>query len=182
MAERWRVLVLAAFGLIAATVPAVAQPAVEWPPRLKAEQAVWVVLDGPTVLEGRVIEVKAEGMRVQQAGERRWIYADDIHRIEVRDSLRNGTVIGGAAGAGALGGWYALLASNPCTDCNGDRVKREILTGLQWAAIGGAIGAVIGRSVDALRHGRRTIYVAPTFRMPSPTGAARAGGQVTIHW
>jgi hypothetical protein len=96
------------------------------------------------------------------------------NRSSSRDSLRNGTpiglaaggVLGFAAGVTACGAGSILSMSNEQVDCTGPA--------LMGTAIFGAVGARIGAGVDALLE-----------KTPSPTGVSqgyRRGVRLHICW
>jgi hypothetical protein len=169
----------------AAAVPAAAQTrSPGWPPALQPGRSVWLVLDDGHDVEvkGTVVDVSSTSVQLRQGNELRTFLADDIIRIDVRDALGNGAVIGAAAGAAALGIGYAVLAATICPDCNQGQRGREIVNSLEWAALGGALGAVAGVSIDAVVGQRRVLYVAPMLALSPSRTSPRVGVVVRVAW
>jgi hypothetical protein len=71
-------------------------------------------------------------------------------RVRARDSLRNGAVIGTVIGAAAFGAFAAALCHAYQEEGGGSCLPDT----LQFAAIGGAIGAGAGLAIDAARSHR----------------------------
>ena len=92
------------------------------------------------------------GIITAAAGEDvRRLRTDDITSVRVRrsDSVLNGALIG--AGVAVVSGLFMCRAMEPWENCNDAGPLLRI----------GALGAGIGIGVDALIHGRKTIYQAP---------------------
>jgi hypothetical protein len=153
-----------------------------WPPDLEAGRSVRVVTGTAvaSALTGKVVDVSDAGLRLRQGMDVRTIPRGDIRRIEVGDSLWNGTVTGALVGAASLGVGYAVLSALVCPDC-GD-ADAEFVNSLEWAALGGTLGAVVGLAIDALIDGRRTIYVAPVVSVSPPRSPRPFGAVVRVSW
>jgi hypothetical protein len=182
-----RILVeLALLGSVAATPVAAQdlQPGQQWPSELRVGRSVWLVVDENVEVEihGKVVEVSTAGLRLRQNGDLRTIAMKDVRRIEIRDSLRNGTVVGAVIGAATVGITYAVLAATICPDCGEDNTAREISNSLEWAALGGGLRAIAGLSLDAMRKGRRAIYVAPVVSRSQSQSGRILGATVTVSW
>ena len=153
------------------------------PLELRPGQTVWVVVDDDTEIRGKVASASTVELQLLQDGALRSIAMHDVRRIETRDPLRNGTILGAIAGAATFGAWYGLLAAQ-CHSCGFDNDVHEVVNGLEFAALGAGIGAVAGLSVDALVKKRRVIYVAPIFRgRQSRSNLTRPIGlTITVSW
>ena len=103
-------------------------------------------------LNGRLMELGGEAVRILVDGQTRELSLTDVRRIDLdkRDSLKNGAVIG----AIVLGGWCALVCG------------QGLGTGAQLipaVAANAAVGALIGAGIDAGRRERTTIYPRPAL-------------------
>ena len=78
-----------------------------------------------------------------------------VRRIEVRDSLINGTLIGALIGGG-VSAWIAVTLDR---DCNGPCGNWGAIT--RFIAVGAGAGALAGMGIDALHRGRRGIDRSP---------------------
>ena len=100
-------------------------------------------------LRGTLAELSSSSLVLEVSGTRRALQSAEIDAIEKRgaDSLRNGALIGLAAGAGLFG---TVIGAT-----TGDRGYA-----VGGAVVYGGIGAGIGVGIDALIEGRRVIYAA----------------------
>lgn len=115
--------------------------------------------------EGRIAKVSRDELTLlTDAGARR-LRERDVTKIRQRrsDSLRNGAIIGAAAGAGYGLAMLALLAS---TSDGGGPIPIGVVTGMGMLT---GIGAAAGAGIDALIARRQVIYEKPG-----------GGGQVSI--
>jgi hypothetical protein len=156
------------------------------PPPVRTGQTIWVTTHEHVTLSGKLLRAPdASEIRLHSRDGDRSVPMRDVARIETRDSLRNGTLIGAASGAAISGGWYALAASGACeTNCGDDYARREVMEGLTWAAVGAGVGAAVGCALDALFKQRRVVYVAPirTSTRGSVTASYRYGVTFAIRW
>jgi hypothetical protein len=109
------------------------------------EKIVVTTTDGER-LEGRLRSSAADVLSLDAPGGLRMIEIGRVERIVVKDSIRNGLLIGLAIGAGA-GVAVGRVMDSICfgeTDCSGF----TLLLGVTGAAGGAAIGA----GLDGLRH------------------------------
>jgi len=109
---------------------------------------------------GRIVKLSDLSLTLQVDGTRQQFAMADIARVErrKRDSVRNGVLIGAAAGA--LAG-FTLGKSMDSPGC--PRRGSECGQGAVVGTVGGAFwGAVGGWIVDALVRSRESVYVAPT--------------------
>lgn len=104
----------------------------------------------------------------------------DVVRIRQRrdDSLRNGAIIGAAAGAGYGLGILAILAS---VDDGGGPIPAGVVTGM---VVFTGIGAAVGVGIDALITRSQVIYrrlSGPNRVSVSPLfGSGRRGAVITV--
>jgi len=112
-----------------------------------------IVVTDPLGRETRAVfsEATSNTLVVIAGGNQQQLTPADIGRIEVADSLWNGTIIGAAAGA-----WVGLGASG--ASCS-PRCASAMTSG---AVSAGLVGAVIGALADRAVAGRRVLYgIAP---------------------
>ena len=138
--------------------------------RLRLRDSVTVDIGAGTV-QGRLVEMAADGLVVaNDAGPRR-IDASEIDRIERR---RKGVLLGALVGAGAGVATAALLCSGSGFGYGCDEAKAY--------AMMTAIGAGTGLAIDALIDLPRTVYVRDhrqaVFVEPR---LLRGGGRVLTH-
>jgi hypothetical protein len=110
------------------------------------EKIVVTTTDGER-LEGRLRSSAADVLSLDAPSGLRMIEMRRVDRIVVKDSVRNGLLIGLAIGAGA-GVAVGRVADSICfgeTDCSSDVT-------LLLGVIGAAGGAAIGAGLDGLRH------------------------------
>jgi hypothetical protein len=103
----------------------------------------------------------------------------DVARIQKRDSLKNGTLIGAAVGA-----IMGLIAAG-ISDCPGD--PGGTCGGLRVATFATSMGVytALGAGIDALIRGRTTIYAAPAATLthaPAPISPPRIAFHVGLSW
>ncbi len=129
--------------------------------------SVFVTDDRGVETPGRLVRLDPDAVVVLVGDEQRRFETARVVRIEKRgDSLRNGALIGAAAGL--LNGVVVMgLAECPSwrRSCAGIRVA-----GVMYAA---AAYAAVGTAIDALVQGRTAIYARPAVRLTAvPKGAA----------
>jgi hypothetical protein len=154
-----RTVAVLLLGLVA-TGSAAAQPVsrlTDLETRLHRDQTVYVFHGDGERTEGRFVGVTEEGLVIAVEQRMQAIPEAVILRIDKRDSLLNGAVIGAAvlglpaaAGAGA--------------SCSPDCGRAVTLAGLAFGAIGAGVGALIDRTIT----GYSPVYVA------GPRGTAAA--------
>jgi hypothetical protein len=181
--SRFAVAISIGFGTLALSAwPALAQVATM--PKVKPGQTVWATQRDGTTIRGRVISIAETGLVLKDGDRQTALRLVDIRRIEARDSLRNGAIIG-AIPTAVLFGFGAVAASvYDCafTDCpktgNGDFAKGFL--------IGAGIGALIGAGIDRVIPGRRVLYRAPgssATLLIAPTASAQgAGVGLSLRW
>ena len=110
---------------------------------------VWITDSNGRQQTARIVGISGEVVTTSADGSVRRLAADDIRRVEVRqsDSLLNGALIG--AGAAVVSGLFLCTRTEPWENCRDD-------VGAMLRI--GAIGAGAGIAMDALIRGRRTIY------------------------
>ena len=133
---------------------------------------VFVLDDTGLETQGKLLRLDADALVILVGGVERRFEAGNVKRIEKRDSIRNGAIIGAVVGT-ALG-----LISGGVADCPGDDPGGSCpgaRAGLVLISTG--VYAAIGTGIDALIHGRTTIYEASGPR--SPTGQQGRAGSPT---
>jgi hypothetical protein len=125
--------------------------------QLRSGRTIFVSHGDGEQTEGQFIRVTPEAIIVSVKGAERTIPADTVHRIDRRDSVWNGAIIGGAVlGLPGMAGAGASCSPN----CG------SAMTGA--AIVFGAIGAGIGALVDRGISGRSPVYIARVAAAPVP--------------
>jgi hypothetical protein len=153
-----------------------------WPGLRSSElQMVYVTDTSGRETTGRLLRIDRDTLVLLENGAERTFPMTDVRRIQKRDSLRNGVLIGAIVG-GVLG-----VLSGGLADCPGDHSKSGC-GAFRVAAVGVSTGvyAGLGAGIDALIPGRATLYAAPprdTARVIGPSsGADRAQARFSIRW
>ena len=111
--------------------------------QLDVGQVVWVTSTPEGTLQGRVAAISDSHFEVSILGRvARYPWAE-VRLIEVKDSLKNGTILGGIIGGLAL----AHIPS-----------PRTATNVTAYAVLGAGLGAATGAYMDFLREGREIIY------------------------
>jgi len=144
---------LASLCLLAA--PAQAQPSLDrWTGLDMGElQTIYVRDTAGTETAGRLLRLNPDSLVVLAGGVERRFELNEVVRVQKRDSLRNGTLIGLAVGTamGLLaGGISDCPGSDPGGSCAGARAAT--------VAVSMGVYTALGAGVDALVRGRTTIY------------------------
>jgi len=119
--------------------------------------------------EGKLLRLNVDSLVLLDHGVERRLAIDDVVRIQKRDGLKNGTIIGAAVGVvmGLLAAGISDCPDDAGGSCGAARV----------ATVGVSIGIYtgIGAGLDALVRGRSTIYLRPDPRL-GRTAASALGG------
>ena len=118
-------------------------------PRLEPGVRILVLTKGGDRIDGRVRTLTDASLSVDTSGGLVDLPTPDVGRIVIKDSIRNGTLIGLGAGA-TLGGLTALLLNALCE--TGDCANESVAV----LALYTAAGAGIGAGIDGLIH--RTVW------------------------
>lgn len=147
-----------AIAVVLVAIPAVAQNVIPPPPaataptpvapggKLRTGDTISVTDRNGVHTRGRLLRVSNEGLALKVDGQERMIPVSDLRRVEKRDSVANGVIIGALPGA-LLGARMAGLSCSP--RCGEERP--------QAALIFGAIGAGLGALID-FGHGSVVVY------------------------
>lgn len=152
------VVVFAVVGIWTTTPSAArAQSPSAWPGvQPSALQTVFVRDHAGTETKGKLLTMGPDALVLVIDGSERRIPRQEVARIQARDGLRNGAIIGASFGL-ASGVLTAGLADcptgNPSGSCPAFHALMVPMSAGVWAAIGAGI--------DALIPGRRTIYTDP---------------------
>lgn len=125
------------------SMPASAQEISE---KVEAGDTIFITDRNGVQTEGRLLHLKPEGLTLLVGGQERLIPPGGVGRIEKRDSLWNGMLIGGAASAGLIG---IVVGATCSSDCGG--------LVLPVVAFYGGIGAGIGALIDSAVHSYSTV-------------------------
>jgi hypothetical protein len=177
-----------AVGLSAFTLgasPAFAQVATM--AKVKPGQTVWVTRPNGTTIRGKVIAIAEAGLELKDGDRRTSLQLADVQRIETRDSLRNGAIIGAIPTAILFGLGAGTATAVGCfmdaTDsCNRDTKSATVM----GAVVGAGIGALIGAGIDRAIPGRRVLYRRPaaatTVTIAPVVSARGAGVGMALRW
>ena len=109
-----------------------------------------------TEVSGKLVGIRPDALVLRIDGVEHRIDRDHVRRIQKRDSLKNGAVVGTLVGA-VVGGLGAGIADCPGREaggpCPGARVGLAALAVITYAGF--------GLGLDAMVKGRTTIYAAP---------------------
>lgn len=135
--------------------PAHAQPTLDRWTGLDSKklQEIYVRDTGGTETSGRLLRLSPDSLVILAGDVERRFDANEVMRVQKRDSLGNGTLIGLAIGAG-MGLMTASISDCPGTDSGGSCGGTRALA----VAVSMGVYSAIGAGVDALVHGRTTIY------------------------
>jgi hypothetical protein len=173
-----------ALSMLLSTVPSVsvAQAVSEQWPGLSTSDLQTVYLLDRSGLEtsGRLLALDPDSVMLLVDGAERRFDMTDVTRIQKRDSLRNGTLIGAAIGA-VMGIVAAGISDCPGNDPGGS------CGGLRTATFAASLGmyTALGAGVDAMIRGRTTIYAAPAAaltRTPGLMRPPRVAFRVGLSW
>jgi hypothetical protein len=129
---------------------------------------------------GRLLGLNPDSLLLLVNGVERRFDIADVARVQKRDSLRNGTIIGAIVGVG-----MGLVAAG-LSDCPGEHPGGNC-AGFRAAGVAVSTGvyAGLGAGIDALVRGRTTIYAAsqatPAGAMSEP-GLARPTLRLALSW
>ena len=124
---------------------------------------VWVTSVNGEETEGRIVGVPSTTtVDLSDGHTRRSIRVDDIRRIEGRDSLKNGAIVGAVAGGAAMA-LFATWAIQLGDEGQGVS-SRDVSMAIRLSAMAAGGGALAGAGIDRAIDGRRTLYAAPGSR------------------
>lgn len=142
-----------------------------WPGLASSQlQTVYVVDRSGLETTGKLLGLSPDSLVLLVAGVERRFDRADVARIQKRDTLKNGTLIGAAVGV-VMG-----LVGAGISDCPGTR-PGGACPGFRGAIAVASTGmyAGLGAGVDALIRGRTTLYQAP----PQSPGRSALGPGTT---
>lgn len=137
--------------------------------RVDVGQTVWVTSTSEGTLQVKVAAISDAGLEVSILGRLATYPWADIRMLEVRDSLKNGVILGGIIGGLAL----AHIPS-----------PRTATNVTAYALLGAGLGAAAGAYADYLREGREEIYRshARTARLAPMFLPKTVGLSAVIQW
>jgi hypothetical protein len=162
-----RRLAVFAFLSLLVTMPSVvlAQTAsAHWPGLSTSDlQTVYLLDRSGLETSGKLLALDPDSVMLLVGGAERRFDMTDVTRIQKRDSLKNGTLIGAAVGA-VMGLVAAGISDCPGADPGGS------CGGVRTATFAASLGMYtgLGAGIDALIRGRTTVYAAAAA---PPTGA-----------
>ncbi len=143
-------------------------------------QTVYVLDNTGAETSGKLLGLNPDSLLLLVDGAERHFDITEVARIQTRDSLRNGTVIGAIVGI-AMG--LVAAGISDCPGVNPGRSCAGFRAGTMALSVGTYTG--LGAGIDALIRGRSTLYAAPPG---SPTlgflnrASARAAWRVALTW
>jgi hypothetical protein len=148
--------------------------------RVKPGREVWVTTDSGSLLHGEVAAVSNSTLTLRQKDGEVPIGLNEIRLVEGRDGLKNGFLIGGAAGAVSGGLLFGWAASTFCESesCNGV----EGVAVLLGAASGLAVGGLLGAMVDGAIPGRQPLFERTAIRVSPVLSRETKGVDLTFSW
>lgn len=169
-----------AVALVPSTARAQAVSFPELPDHIKAGNTVSIVEPNGERITGKIADLTSSSLTLLlEDGKKKTFPEVDVRRIVVRDSRRNGALIGLAAGAipGAILGFWARAA---CEGEDACAALMPLVSGAFYGGIGAAIGAgidgVINKTIDVSRQQPASLTVAPVV------GLNRQGMLVSIRF
>lgn len=123
---------------------AAAQSAAVAAASVRTGETLWVTTNGGTELKGSVVSSSSTSVTLSTAADMVTLPLMEVRRIEVRDSLTNGALIGALIGGGISAGAGITLDR----DCDGQCGNWGAIT--RFIAVGAGAGALAGMGIDAL--------------------------------
>jgi hypothetical protein len=165
-----------------ASAQEVAQTFSDLSSKVLSRETVYVTDDSGHTVRGRLLAIAAETLVLETASRRVEFSQNQVERVRVerRDSLKNGILIGLAIGAASALFLASQEVSAPrrssCSwSCKG--APSDSVTVFGAAAFGGVVGIGVGAVVDALRRERRLVYERPSNDGPSVSIAPLVTGR-----
>ena len=128
----WGIVVMLLMTVSAQT--AAAQSAAVAAPGIRTGETLWITTNGGTELKGSVVSSSSTSLTLNT----------EVRRIQVRDSLTNGALIGALIGGG-ISAWAGITLDR---DCDGQCGNWGAVT--RFIAVGAGAGALAGMGIDAL--------------------------------
>jgi hypothetical protein len=149
---------------------------------LRTGQRVWIALDDDREVEGHVTAFGESTIEVRRGSATDVLRVATIRKIEVPDSIVDGTGRGAAIGGSVFAGLFGLaVAAGGCgRDCG-----EALLFGAMGTGFSAGIGALLGAVGDLSVNGRRTLFERGTtanVRVAPIAGRRLAGLGATIRW
>ena len=149
----WGIPVMLLIALSAQT--AAAQSAAVAAANVRTGETLWVTTNGGTELKGSVVSSSSKSLTLNT----------EVRRIQVRDSLTNGALLGALIGGG-ISAWAGITLDR---DCDGQCGNWGAIT--RFIALGAGAGALAGMGIDALIRREikqsswtsRSVAVVPTL-------------------
>ncbi|MFN8062747.1 MAG: hypothetical protein U0Q12_26585 [Vicinamibacterales bacterium] len=169
----------------------VAQASVDDPTQLAPGDVVWVTMNDGRQLQGRIVSVGGRSLTIDLPTGPTSLSLADVRRIEAPDARADGVRRGALAGGVAAGAYFGMIAyglrcERQCGQ--GYSAARDVAgAAVLFGALGAGTGALIGLAIDAMVHGRRTVYEASAGASTSwevvPVHAARGVGvRMVVVW
>jgi len=135
--------------------------------------AVSVVDDSGRRVDGRVVDISDDAIRVSVRKTIQQIPMDRVVRIDKADSLKNGALVGLAIGLS----WGVFAAASDGNIDGQFLLTATLANGLVWTAF--------GTGIDAMVDGRRTLYQRSAnvqARVSPLVGRGVRGAALSVSW
>jgi hypothetical protein len=134
-------------------------------PGVRTGETLWVTTSAGTELKGSVVSSSSTSLTLNTDADRVTVRLMEVRRIQVRDSLTNGALIGALIGGG-ISAWAGITLDR---DCDGQCGNWGAIT--RFIAVGAGAGALAGMGIDALIRREikqsswtsRSVAVVPTL-------------------
>jgi hypothetical protein len=159
----WGIVVMLLMTVSART--AAAQGSAVRDPGVRTGETLWVTTSAGTELKGSVVSSSSTSLTLNTDADRVTVRLMEVRRIQVRDSLTNGALIGALIGGG-ISAWAGITLDR---DCDGQCGNWGAIT--RFIAVGAGAGALAGMGIDALIRREikqsswtsRSVAVVPTL-------------------
>ena len=148
--------------------------------RVKPGREVWVTTNTGSLVHGEIAAISESTLSVRQQNRDVTIRLDEVRLVEGRDSLKNGLLIGAAAGAVSGGVLFGWAASTFCESDSCDGVEGVAV--LLGAASGIAVGGLLGAMVDGLIPGKQALFERTGIRVIPVLSPKTKGLDLTYSW
>jgi hypothetical protein len=173
---RWGLAVLLLIAV--STRAAAAQGSAAVAPGVRTGETIWVTTTGGTELKGSVVSSSVTSLILNMDAEMVTVPLMEVRRIEVRDSLANGALIGALIGGG-ISAWAGITLDR---DCDGQCGNWGAIT--RFIALGAGAGALAGMGIDALirREIKRSPWTSRSVAIVPTLSKAHRALRLVVRW
>jgi hypothetical protein len=148
--------------------------------RVKPGREVWVTTASGGYLHGEVASVTNRSLELRQRDGSVTLTLDEIQLVEGRDSLKNGILIGGLAGAAGGATLFTWAASVFCESDPCDPIAAIAL--VLGAGAGAAVGGLLGAMVDSAIPGKRPLFERGSIRVVPVATRDTKSLNLVVNW